>query len=53
MVPRPSRASPRPERYRALTEMSYSVSGCSFFRTAAVLVPFTDTSLLGPPAEGR
>lgn len=53
VVPRPSRASPRPERYRALTQMSYWVPGCRFLRRVAVLSPFTDTSFLGPPAEGR
>lgn len=53
VVPRPSRASPRPDGYRALMEMSYWVPGCRFFRRAAVLSPFTEISFLGPLlAEG-
>lgn len=52
VVPCPSRASPMPDEYRALTKMSYWVPGCRFFRRVAVLSPFTDISFLGPPVEG-
>lgn len=53
MVPCPSRGSPRPERYRAVTRMLYWVPGCRFFRRAALLSAFTANSFLGPPADGR